>query len=293
MFSQTVNIGITSYNRVASTIRCIKSVKRFTRHPHILTVVDNGSSDGSRETLLELKAIGLIDNLFLFKKNMGVSCACNYAWAAEDTPYYVKLDNDNVILAEGWLQNLVNTISAVKDMAILAYNVYGHNLDRIAGPHDTLFYPAPFCGGSCAIIRRDIHERLGFWNEDYGLYGEEDGDFGERVRLAGLFSAYLDAKGVVAHLHEGFNSGDSDAMKLRENRRKNLETYYFNRFLFEKGIRPLFVGRKYVPQEENGFISFTEDPTYAEAMKELAPAKALADNMFKDIIDSYIRGELD
>ena len=58
-------------------------------------------------------------------------------------------------------------------------------------------------GGACILIPKKTHDRLGFWCEDYGLYGEEDFDYGVRVTLSELLNVYMEDEDIGFHLPAG------------------------------------------------------------------------------------------
>ncbi|HXG49186.1 MAG TPA: glycosyltransferase, partial [Methylomirabilota bacterium] len=53
------------------------------------------------------------------------------------------------------------------------------------------------------LIPRRTERELGCWCEEYGLYGEEDADYAERVRLSGKLLAYMEDENVGLHLPAG------------------------------------------------------------------------------------------
>ena len=57
-------------------------------------------------------------------------------------------------------------------------------------------------GGACYLIPKRAHEALGYWCEDYGLYGEEDHDHSVRLRLAALWGARARVR-LLGHLGVG------------------------------------------------------------------------------------------
>ena len=97
MSSPLINITIPVFNRFHLTQKTIIALHKTAKNiPFVVTVVDNGSEQCLRNRLIEFKESGLIDNLFLLPRNMGISCACNIGWRAVDAPYYIKLDNDMI-----------------------------------------------------------------------------------------------------------------------------------------------------------------------------------------------------
>ena len=92
MSSPLVNITIPVFNRFQLTQKTILALHKSTREiPFVVTVVDNGSDAALRNRLVEFKEGGLIDNLFLLPRNMGISCACNIGWRAVDAPFYMSV----------------------------------------------------------------------------------------------------------------------------------------------------------------------------------------------------------
>jgi len=138
------------------------------------------------------------------------------------------------------------------------------------------------------MIRRNIHKLLGFWCEDYGLYGEEDSDMGGRVVLAKLVNAYVDNAGFVRHNHTPYKSDEDRVFKPRKARRKGIFTLHFNVNLYSKGIRSLYVRRKYLAQEEGGFIVHRPDPEYVQGLENLQEAFKVFVKNTEKAIDDYI-----
>lgn len=200
-----VNICIITFNRIEFTKQCIESVLKYTDFPYVITVVDNNSQDGTKDYLKTLKADGKIKNLVLLDENIGVAKASNLAWSLEPKArYYLKLDNDIVIQKPGWLSSMVKVIENIPKIGALAYNFepksYPYQIIndfkiRIKNPH-TL-------GGACILIPKRTEKKLGYWCEDYGLYGEEDADYGARIHCAGLFNAYMEDEDIGIHLPAG------------------------------------------------------------------------------------------
>ena len=199
-----VNICMVTFNRLEFTKSSIASVLQFTCFPHVLTVVDNGSTDGTVEYLQAMKKEGIITNLILLKENVGVAKASNLAWSQEpEAEYYMKYDNDIVIQKPHWLERMVEAIDASHDLAMVGYNFEpkSYLLQTINGQQ--VRPKVGNLGGACVLIPKRTEERLGFWCEEYGLYGEEDADYGFRIRLSGLQHAYMEDEQIGVHLPAG------------------------------------------------------------------------------------------
>lgn len=78
--------------------------------------------------------------------------------------------------------------------------------------------------GSCMLVRKKVGEKIGWWDEDYFMYGE-DIEFCWRVKEAGYKIMYVPE--VIVHHHHGASSGlkkTSESITIADNavRRKAL-----------------------------------------------------------------------
>lgn len=265
----SVDITIVTFNRLACTIKCLSSIVNNTRHPFRLTIVDNGSKDETRNYLRSLKIdpdySKYINNIIFLEENFGVSCAYNLGWSLSSSPYYMKIDNDVVFLRSDWLNILVEQADKYPDICMIGF---GKNSSGIRHPKDRRLSLAGHVGG-CVLIRRDVHEKIGYWNEDYGLYGEEDADYGLRGRLAGYINVlFSDENGAFIKYVDQYDT-DRGAYKKWKNaqREKNISMMFMlNDVLFKCGFRDLHVGRKFLHDQVDGVIQLKIDEEYLKVM---------------------------
>jgi len=270
MGERTANLTIVTYNRLECTRICIDSLRRLAGFPHKIVVVDNASTDGTREYLQGLLAEGVIHRLALLDENMGVSPAFNLGWELCPADYYMKVDNDVEFHRPGWLAALVGYAAAHPEIAMLGFGCNSSGL-RFAPVADAVLHYQGHVGG-CVLIRRDVLEKLGWWNEDYGLYGEEDSDFGLRARLAGYVNLTLcDPDRPFISYTEGLDPRFAQYSDWKRAERKgNLHfRFQFNDILFKFGLRPLYVGRKYLAQVEGERVRFRPNGEYLREQAEL------------------------
>lgn len=272
-----IHIAVITWNRLELTRACLQSLLDKTPPGYTLTIVDNASTDGTRQWLQELASRHSHIRLKLLARNMGLAVASNVAWdEARNADFYVKLDNDLLILDAGWLAHLVDVVREHPQVGMSAYRfcqwhqpeaqelpLSGGRVARLTG----------MCGGGCVCVPRATHARVGFWNEGYGRYGHEDQDYSWRVRKAGLDLAYVECDGLVEHrgdepevLDEGM---EAEKLRLNEARLSGETAYHCNILLFDEGLQPLAVLRKYLPREEGGIIRFDLNPAYKPVMKLL------------------------
>lgn len=259
-----VNLTVVTCNRLECTRECLESLFARTSHPYSLVVVDNGSADGSREYLAGLHAAGRVHRLILLEENLGVSCGYNLGWSQLAAEHYVKIDNDVVFQRADWLDQLVRLASVHADAAMLGFGEsVSHVARQDAEAGGTLYYKGHV--GGLALIRRDVFERLGYFCEDYGLYGEEDSDYGLRARLAGYANLCLwdGAAPYTAYVdHKDPNAAAFRQWKDTERQRNVERAFRLNDTLYKTGLRELRMERRLLPECVGRSCSFRPNLDY-------------------------------
>lgn len=268
----SVNITIVTQNRLNLTRICLESLLPALREGVHVTVVDNGSDDGSLPYLQSVAARDSRVTLISLSRNMGVAIAANLGWASRDCEYYCKLDNDVEILRPDWLDRIVDLLESTPEVGMAGYCMCDwHSRTSVTFLSGRVFLQSPACNGACAVIPRRVHVVCGFWNEDYGRYGYEDLDYNNRVMLGGLRIGYLeDGENTVRHL--GFARDVDESRETMKQRARNSgfgseKLYLLNKFLFEQGIRDIYVQRKYLPECTEGGIKFHLQDAYRPLMR--------------------------
>lgn len=191
---------------------CLESILSQSRLPDEIVVLDNASTDGSRE-LLEafLPKITVIP----LDENIGFAAACNRG-IQETSSELVAILNNDIILELRWLESLLTQVkpdwsswasrivfaadpdridSAGDGMAVVgaAYKI-GHGDPAVA--HATsreVFGPC----AAAALYRRSLLEDLDGFDEDFFLI-YEDADLNMRARLMGYRCLYV-PEAIVRH----------------------------------------------------------------------------------------------
>jgi GT2 family glycosyltransferase len=288
MKKKKVNITIVTYNRLECTKRCLESIFKTAGFPFVLNIIDNGSIDGTPRYLQELRSHvdASIVNVVLLKRNMGVSVAYNLGWDQCPADYYMKIDNDVEFIREGWLAELVAVADAVDDVAMvgIGQNTSGLTHKQYDGPQ-TLYYQGHI--GGLTLIRADIFERLGFWCEDYGLYGEEDADYGLRARLAGFCNLTIgDADTAYFRYTEDIDENLHEYQQWKsEERAENIKFIFaFNDMLYKCKLRELYMPRRVIPQRTDSGWTFRPNREYLINMAEL-------ENKYRPLMGKIIASE--
>ncbi len=222
-----VTIIILTWNGLEYTRRCIESIRVHTRDvDYHLLVVDNGSSDGTLEWLREQQDITLIAN----ERNLGFTRGNNQGMAAVPPEHDILLlNNDTVILHDGWLGHLRDVAHSHPRIGIAGcLLLHSNGLLQHAGtymPGDSFWghqigggetYIGQYPGvrdvegitGACMYIRNDLRAAIGGLDEAYVSYFE-DTDYCLRARQAG-FRVVCTGGARVLH-HENTSSRVNNA----------------------------------------------------------------------------------
>ena len=252
------NITIPVFDRHEETLITIDSLRRRTHPAFILTVVDNGNGGDLSRDLARLADEKRIDNLFILDRNYGVSCASNVGWRLVDAPFFMKLDNDHEIISDTWLENIYGMWGKARYSTLMG-PVYGGNseIGRVRTEFGSLWVLPISFAGSAFLVSKKIRDSLGYFSEDYGLYGEEDADYCLRCHHAGIRKYSYEANPLMKHLGATPASGEYAEIKATSHAH-NIGTQpgqgilALNFFLYESGLRNLNVPLKYAVKNING-----------------------------------------
>lgn len=107
-------ICIVNYKTEELTRLCLRSIRKFTKAPYEVVVVDNNSGDASLDYLRSLKWITLIDRTGedIPKGGWAHGTALNLALKNCNTEYFMAMHSDTFVRREGWLQELVSNMES-------------------------------------------------------------------------------------------------------------------------------------------------------------------------------------
>jgi GT2 family glycosyltransferase/glycosyltransferase involved in cell wall biosynthesis len=234
-----VSIIIPAFNNLPLTRRCLHSLKaNSTPVPHEVIVVDNASTDGTREFLRAEQTAGRL-TAFLNEQNTGFAHACNQGAAAARGKYVLFLNNDTEVRS-GWLAPLVQTAEAdprigalgskllypdgtIQHAGVVLLDDRAHGdplLARHIFAHQPQDWPAanrpaicPALTAACLFVRKDVFVETGGFDEEF-WNGYEDVDLCLRIGATGKLLVYQPAS-VVTHLES--QSGPERFRQVRQN----------------------------------------------------------------------------
>jgi len=219
-----ISILIVNYNQKGYTKACLESLNQITYKNIEIIVVDNNSTDGSREMLKKFKnskfparggqaKLQIIEN----GENLGFAGGNNAGYKRARGEYVLLLNNDTKV-TPGFLEPLVEDMQKDKKLGIVQSKMYVMDrpryLDSVAsyltftgylyhegylakdvGQFDELKY-ALSVKGACMLVRKSAL-KLGLFDEDYFAYFEET-DLCWRTWLLGYKVAF-EPKSVIYH----------------------------------------------------------------------------------------------
>ena len=192
------DIIIPVWNLLDLTRECFESINLNTRYPYKIIIIDNGSENATKNYLEDLSSRDSRISLIRNEENLGFVKANNQGIKVSDSPYLCLLNNDTLV-QDGWLSEMVRIIEDNKDIGIVnpASNTMGHKpvndslgvLERYAREtkerFSDKFIELGSASGFCLFTKRGVTDRIGNFNEKYGLGYFEDSDFSQRAKKQG------------------------------------------------------------------------------------------------------------
>ncbi len=236
-----INIIMVCYNSCLLTKRTIQSVLKNTKSiDYKFIIINNGSNDDTDAVIrsfLPNERIFYIEN----EENKGCGIGRNIGFRNIDDncKYIIIIDND-IYAPCNWDIKLINFMENNIKIGLggpatnfagtpqLIENIKDLNSDeeieKYAKNHRSkkIYSLVPdkwSVIGFCQIIRREVLDKVGFFDEEFKLYGCEDNDFCYRVQKNGWDLAYIDSVFVYHHGNGGLSQlGEKGALQWAENR---------------------------------------------------------------------------
>ena len=215
-----IDIIIVTYNAEKKLRRCLKSIEKNTRDiDYCLTILDNASTDKTGVYLkkysktVDKKLLRIIRS----SKNLGFSGGANKAIKITKNKFIALIDDDAEV-TKGWLSGLYSKIIGQNSVGIVGPKlltpdgrIAGAGMfiwDRIIlqiglGEKDTgqrnYIRDVDCLAGPCWLIRREIFEKIGYFDERFFPSQYEDIDYCVRARLAGYRIIYDGTSSLTHH----------------------------------------------------------------------------------------------
>lgn len=200
-----VSIIIVNWNAKENLKECLSSLKKITYPNYETIIVDNGSTDNSVEFIKKnYPRVTLLES----KTNLGFAGGNNLGFASCNGKYILFLNNDTIV-PPNFLEKLVKFLDKNEDVGVVQPKILFHrpgtslhhkinsvgsfllksgflyHLDygkEDKGQNES--YEIFSAYGACFLVRKDLLDKIGLFDNDYFAYFEET-DLCHRVWLSG------------------------------------------------------------------------------------------------------------
>lgn len=237
-----VSIVIPVFNNWRYTYACLQAVRERSGEgiPYEVIVADDGSRDDTYKMLKRIKGIHIILN----KINLGFLRNCNNAATQARGRYLLLLNNDTEV-QDGWLEPLVKVFESFDNVGMVGSKLLYSNgqLQEAGGiiwndgtgwnfgrgddpgkPEYNYVREVDYCSGASILIRKELWNKLGGFDEQFKPIYCEDSDLAFQIREAG-YRVFYQPESRVVH-HEGIVSGTDPGSGLKRYQALNLEKLF-------------------------------------------------------------------
>ncbi len=227
-------ITFACYNQVEYTKKCIESMVKHGLDLSRLVVVDNASTDGTRDYLKTLSLGGLILN----QGNLGCGVAWNQGALALQAEWTIIMNND-VIVSANWVENLITTAEK-NNLKVISPSLIEGELDYDFEEFSTKATSAMKNElrlgdrhAVCLAIHQSVWQEVGYFQPIPKLLGYEDTMFFKELEKANIPTGITGA----SWLHH-YGSITQTAMKQERglSKKDNLPYRYNYRLLNESWL---------------------------------------------------------
>jgi GT2 family glycosyltransferase len=205
---------LVTWNNLKLTAECLKSLQKQNFKDFKILLLDNASTDQTPEFIkVKFPSVQVIK----LKKNLGFSKAVNEGIKISNTEYIILINNDTV-LDKNFISYLIKfldknkkycactskminmsdrkTIAAagdfMNDVGQSFSRGLGDGIDKWDKPDEVFLIT-----GGASIFRRKVFEDVGYFDEDFFIYGE-DTDWCFRAQLMG-YKFFYEPKAIIFH----------------------------------------------------------------------------------------------
>ena len=235
---RSYDLVVPCYNAPDLTRKCIESLLATTDPRHRILLLDDVSPDPNVAPMLRRYAERHAHvEYHLAPKNRGFPATCN--WGMQLSKRDVVLINNDAEFTPGWLARMdrclrsharLAAISPMSNNATICSvpQLNGNNqlpegktlqeMAELLAQSASCAYPrVPTVVGFCMLMTREAIDRIGFFDESFGLgYGEEV-DWCQRAWMAGFECALCDD----AYVYHHGEAGQASAGRVKERQRAN------------------------------------------------------------------------
>lgn len=178
-----IDIVITTWGREWMTELCLMALRNNTQTPYRLIIIDNGSSAQAQTSYLHKT-----DIYVKLDRNYGLEHAKNIGMQFVESELFVSMDNDILVYKydQDWLSQLIELMNKNPDYAAICPRpqaLIADRMDMFDTEEDLVHFGR--VPGYARIMRTEVVNRAGAWNEKRPLRGHEELWMGEKFTQMG------------------------------------------------------------------------------------------------------------
>ena len=181
------------YNVSLSTV-CIDSILNYTKNFELILVQEGEDEEITK--LLKLYNVKYAHN----KEPKGYAGALNTGIELAEGDYYCFLNNDTVV-TPNWMENMLKAFDN-PEIGLVSPTFTGtssrQSIEWNDGREFDYIYDSLKLMGVCFLIPKKVIDKVGKWDESFGLGGEEDYDMTIRIANAG-YTLCIARKSFIYH----------------------------------------------------------------------------------------------
>lgn len=224
-----VSILLPTYNRLPILKKCINSLLNQNFSNYEILVVDDGSTDGTKETISDLvKKESKIR--YIWKENEGISKTRNLCVKESRGEYLIFVDSDAIVSSDFIKSHML--IHQKYKYPVLSQGKVIITYD-FENPFNVRFNPLTDCSraifDTCNVsVAKEFIIKAGMFDENFYNYGWEDLELGFRLRKLGL-KVIRNNKAICYHYQPPFDIKNINLMIEKEKSRGKGAVYFLKK----------------------------------------------------------------
>jgi len=234
-----VSVIVPTYNSASLLKDCLQSIKDQTYKKLDIIVVDNNSTDDTKQIASNFTAQ-------VFNKGPERSAQVNFGVTQAKGDYVYKVDSD-FILDKDVVQQCVDKANAGYD-AVVVHNSPDTRISWIAKIRrfEVDMYKYDITHSSARFVRKDVYQKIDGFNEK--ITAGEDYDFQNKLNRAGYKTGFIDAEALHLgepkhfwkHMKKYYDYGKDFVNYKSENQEESKEQLGFVRSVYFRHWKSFF-----------------------------------------------------
>jgi len=194
------SIVILNWNTLDLLKKCVNSIKKHTKDYEII-IIDNGSNEKGTKEFISKSTDKFIFNNY----NVGFAKGNNQGARISEGDFICFLNSDTEV-TEGWLEHMkaifnrdpfCGGVGALGNPKLFSVGENQYSYQQHIGQYvvDTL---VDNLIGFCILMKKELFEEIGGWDEDFGTGNYEDTYMSNVIRRKG-YNLWVSSKALVEH----------------------------------------------------------------------------------------------